>query len=138
MLAYFEDATGIDVEYGSSENYEQQAQIDAAAGSSANITFLPQPGLLADMASGRGGRMKWELTETESGFTLSGLWNAEPGAPRVTVTAVIGDLDGERLRHGTPLPQARLVRPLAVALFAAARRPDRLSDAARLAAALNS
>src|SRR5512146_142281 len=45
VLAYFEDATGVDVEYGSSENYEQQAQIDAAAGSSANITFLPQPGL---------------------------------------------------------------------------------------------
>ncbi len=51
VLAYFEDATGIDVEYGSSENYEQQAQIDAAAGSPANITILPQPGLLADMAS---------------------------------------------------------------------------------------
>ncbi len=51
VLAYFEDATGIDVEYGSSENYEQQAQIDAQAGSSANITILPQPGLLADMAS---------------------------------------------------------------------------------------
>ncbi|WP_029041724.1 ABC transporter substrate-binding protein [Cucumibacter marinus] len=51
VLAYFEDATGIDVQYGSSENYEQQAQIDAAAGSPANITILPQPGLLADMAS---------------------------------------------------------------------------------------
>jgi alpha-glucoside transport system substrate-binding protein len=51
ILPYFTDATGITVEYGSSENYEQQAQIDAAAGSSANITFLPQPGLLADMAS---------------------------------------------------------------------------------------
>lgn len=51
VLAYFEQATGIDVEYGSSENYEQQAQIDAAAGSPANVTMLPQPGLLADMAS---------------------------------------------------------------------------------------
>lgn len=51
VLAYFEDATGIDVSYASSENYEQQAQIDAAAGSSANITILPQPGLLADMAA---------------------------------------------------------------------------------------
>lgn len=51
VLAYFKDATGIEVNYGSSENYEQQAQIDAAAGSSANITILPQPGLLADMAS---------------------------------------------------------------------------------------
>lgn len=51
VLAYFEDATGIDVQAASSENYEQQAQIDAAAGSSANITILPQPGLIADMAS---------------------------------------------------------------------------------------
>lgn len=51
VLAYFEDATGVDVEYGTSENYEQQAQIDAAAGSPANVTMLPQPGLLADMAS---------------------------------------------------------------------------------------
>jgi alpha-glucoside transport system substrate-binding protein len=51
VIAYFEDATGIQVEYGSSENYEQQAQIDAAAGSPANVTILPQPGLLADMAS---------------------------------------------------------------------------------------
>ena len=51
VLAYFEDATGVKVNYASSENYEQQAQIDAAAGSSANITVLPQPGLLADMAS---------------------------------------------------------------------------------------
>ncbi|MDP1730518.1 MAG: ABC transporter substrate-binding protein [Devosia sp.] len=51
VLAYFTDATGIAVEYGSSENYEQQAQIDAAAGSPANVTILPQPGLLADMAS---------------------------------------------------------------------------------------
>lgn len=51
VLAYFEDATGIDVSYASSENYEQQAVIDTAAGSAANITILPQPGLLADLAS---------------------------------------------------------------------------------------
>jgi len=51
VIAYFEDATGATVKYASSENYEQQAQIDAAAGSPANITILPQPGLLADMAS---------------------------------------------------------------------------------------
>lgn len=51
VIAYFEDATGATVKYASSENYEQQAQIDAAAGSPANVTILPQPGLLADMAS---------------------------------------------------------------------------------------
>lgn len=50
VLSYFEDATGIDVQAGSSKNYEEQARIDIAAGSPANITILPQPGLLADFA----------------------------------------------------------------------------------------
>jgi alpha-glucoside transport system substrate-binding protein len=51
MLAYFEDATGIDVNYASSENYEQQIVIDTEAGSPPNIAILPQPGLIADLAS---------------------------------------------------------------------------------------
>jgi alpha-glucoside transport system substrate-binding protein len=38
------------VQAGSSKNYEEQARIDIAAGSPANITILPQPGLLADFA----------------------------------------------------------------------------------------
>lgn len=50
VLAYFIDATGIVVQNGSSKNYEEQARIDIAAGSPANITILPQPGLLADFA----------------------------------------------------------------------------------------
>jgi alpha-glucoside transport system substrate-binding protein len=50
VLAYFTDATGIVVSNGSSKNYEEQARIDIAAGSPANITILPQPGLLADFA----------------------------------------------------------------------------------------
>ena len=50
VLSYFHDATGIDVQDGSSKNYEEQARIDIAAGSPANITILPQPGLLADFA----------------------------------------------------------------------------------------
>ena len=41
----------IDVQNGSSKNYEEQARIDIAAGSPANITILPQPGLLADFAA---------------------------------------------------------------------------------------
>ena len=49
--AYFEDATGVDVQLGSSPNYEEQARIDIAAGSPNNILLLPQPGLLADFAS---------------------------------------------------------------------------------------
>jgi len=51
MLAYFEDATGVTVNYSSSENYEQQIVIDTQAGSPPNIAILPQPGLLADLAS---------------------------------------------------------------------------------------
>jgi alpha-glucoside transport system substrate-binding protein len=51
VLAYFSDATGIDVKYSSSENYEQQVVIDTQAGSPADVTILPQPGLIADLAS---------------------------------------------------------------------------------------
>jgi alpha-glucoside transport system substrate-binding protein len=51
VLEYFREATGAEVKYSSSENYEQQAVIDTEAGSPANITVLPQPGLLADLAS---------------------------------------------------------------------------------------
>ena len=50
VLEYFRDATGADVKYSSSENYEQQIVIDTEAGSPANISILPQPGLLADLA----------------------------------------------------------------------------------------
>ncbi|MGI9355578.1 MAG: ABC transporter substrate-binding protein, partial [Rhizobiaceae bacterium] len=51
MLAYFEAATGAQVEYASSENYEQQIVIDTQAGSPPDIAVLPQPGLIADLAS---------------------------------------------------------------------------------------
>ncbi|MGD9739181.1 MAG: ABC transporter substrate-binding protein [Bauldia sp.] len=48
---YFEYATGVTVQSGSSPNYEEQARIDVAAGSPPNILILPQPGLLADFAA---------------------------------------------------------------------------------------
>ena len=51
VLEYFRQATGADVKYSSSENYEQQIVIDTEAGSPANISILPQPGLLADLAA---------------------------------------------------------------------------------------
>ncbi len=51
MLDYFRAATGADVKYSSSENYEQQIVIDTQAGSPPNIAVLPQPGLIADLAS---------------------------------------------------------------------------------------
>jgi alpha-glucoside transport system substrate-binding protein len=51
MLAYFEAASGVDVNYSSSEGYEQQIIIDAEAGSPPDIAVLPQPGLIADLAA---------------------------------------------------------------------------------------
>ncbi len=100
VLAYFTDATGITVEYGSSENYEQQAQIDAAAGSPANITLLPQPGLLADMASKGylvplGDDIKARL-ETEfaagSSFVSLGTYNDPSGTPTFYAVPYKSDL----------------------------------------------
>ena len=51
VLDYFTDATGVEVKYSSSENYEQQIVIDTQAGSPPNIAILPQPGLIQDLAS---------------------------------------------------------------------------------------
>ncbi len=51
MLAYFEAATGATVVYSSSESYEQQIQIDLEGGSPANISVLPQPGLIGDLVA---------------------------------------------------------------------------------------
>jgi alpha-glucoside transport system substrate-binding protein len=51
VLDYFREATGADIKYSSSENYEQQIVIDTQAGSPPDIAVLPQPGLLADLAS---------------------------------------------------------------------------------------
>nr|WP_245365619.1 ABC transporter substrate-binding protein [Neorhizobium galegae] len=51
VLAYFNDVTGANAQYSSSENYEQQIVIDTQAGSAPNIAILPQPGLLQDLAS---------------------------------------------------------------------------------------
>ncbi|BCH60667.1 ABC transporter substrate-binding protein [Agrobacterium vitis] len=51
VLDYFRQATGADVKYSSSENYEQQIVIDTQAGSPPNVAILAQPGLVADLAS---------------------------------------------------------------------------------------
>ncbi len=51
MLAYFTAASGVKVNYSSSENYEQQIVIDTQAGSPPDVAVLPQPGLIADLAS---------------------------------------------------------------------------------------
>lgn len=47
----FEKRTGAEVKHVGSDSFEQQVVIDAEAGSAANISLFPQPGLAADMAS---------------------------------------------------------------------------------------
>ncbi|WP_421726606.1 ABC transporter substrate-binding protein [Bauldia sp.] len=51
MLAYFETATGADIQYAGSDSFETQIVIDTQAGSPPNIAVFPQPGLAADLAS---------------------------------------------------------------------------------------
>ncbi|WP_103333504.1 ABC transporter substrate-binding protein [Pseudotabrizicola formosa] len=65
MLAYFEAATGVDVQYVGSDSFETQVRIDAEAGSAANISVFPQPGLAADLA--RLGQLA-PLTEADATF----------------------------------------------------------------------
>ena len=50
MVAYFEEATGADVQYSGSDGFEQQIVIDLEGGSPPNIAVFPQPGLMATMA----------------------------------------------------------------------------------------
>ncbi|MBO0347383.1 carbohydrate ABC transporter substrate-binding protein [Roseibium sp. CAU 1637] len=50
-LAYFEEATGIDVKYSGSDSFEQQIVIDTQAGSAPNVAVFPQPGLARDLAA---------------------------------------------------------------------------------------
>jgi alpha-glucoside transport system substrate-binding protein len=51
VFAYFEEATGADVEHSGSDSFEQQIVIDTQAGSAANIAVFPQPGIAADLAA---------------------------------------------------------------------------------------
>ena len=51
VVAYFEEATGAEVEYAGSDSFETQVVIDTQAGSAANVSIFPQPGLAADLAS---------------------------------------------------------------------------------------
>ena len=47
----FNERTGANAEYVGSDSLEQQIVIDAQAGSAPEVTFFPQPGLAANMAS---------------------------------------------------------------------------------------
>jgi len=50
VFAYFEEATGANVDYAGSDSFEQQIIIDIQAGSPPNVAVFPQPGLAADQA----------------------------------------------------------------------------------------
>ncbi len=51
VLAVFAEKSGHNVSYVGSDSFEQQILIDAEAGSAANVSVFPQPGLAADMAA---------------------------------------------------------------------------------------
>ncbi len=51
VIAYFEEATGADVNYNGSDSFENDFVISAEAGSAPDLAAFPQPGLMADMAS---------------------------------------------------------------------------------------
>ena len=50
VVAYFEAATGADVEYSGGDGFEQRVMVDVEAGSPPDIAVIPQPGLAADLA----------------------------------------------------------------------------------------
>jgi alpha-glucoside transport system substrate-binding protein len=52
VLADFAAVSGHQVSYVGSDSFEQQVLVDTAAGSAANVSVFPQPGLAADLASG--------------------------------------------------------------------------------------
>lgn len=51
VVAYFNAATGANVEYAGGDGFEQRIMIDVEAGSPPGIAVIPQPGLAADLAA---------------------------------------------------------------------------------------
>lgn len=51
VIAYFEAATGVTVNYQGSDSFEQQIVIDTEAGSPPDVAIFPQPGLARDLAA---------------------------------------------------------------------------------------
>ncbi|PTE21219.1 alpha-glucoside ABC transporter substrate-binding protein [Cereibacter changlensis JA139] len=50
VVAYFEAATGADVEFSGGDGFEQRVMIDVEAGSPPGIAVVPQPGLAQELA----------------------------------------------------------------------------------------
>ncbi len=122
VLAYFIEATGIDVKYSSSENYEQQIVIDTQAGSPPNIAILPQPGLLADLAA-KG--FLTPLGEKEAGWVKE---NYGAGQSWVDLGTYKGK-DGKVLkpvRKGELLTTANALPDTTTRLYALRKRQDEM------------
>jgi alpha-glucoside transport system substrate-binding protein len=51
VIAYFEEATGAEVEYSGSDSFEQDIVIAAEANTPPNLAVFPQPGLASDLAA---------------------------------------------------------------------------------------
>jgi alpha-glucoside transport system substrate-binding protein len=98
VLAYFTDATGVEVTDGSSKNYEEQARIDIQAGSPANITILPQPGLLADFAK------QGKLTDLGDATTKFVTDNYGAGSSWAALGQYTG-ADGKKHQYALPYKQ---------------------------------
>jgi alpha-glucoside transport system substrate-binding protein len=95
VLDYFRDVTGADVKYSSSENYEQQIVIDTQAGSPPDVAILPQPGLIADLAS------KGYLTPLSADTQKWLLGNYAAGQSWVDLSTYAGK-DGQKALYGFP------------------------------------
>ena len=93
VMAYFEAATGADVNYAGSDSFEQQIVIDIQAGSPPNIAVFPQPGLAADQAR-RGGLVP--LGDALRDWTLD---NSAAGQSWVDLGTYAGP-DGEEAFYG--------------------------------------
>ncbi|KAA9009232.1 ABC transporter substrate-binding protein [Histidinibacterium aquaticum] len=51
VIAYFEEATGANVEYSGSDSFESEIRRASQTGGLPNMAVIPQPGLLADLAA---------------------------------------------------------------------------------------
>ncbi|MEY4696829.1 MAG: alpha-glucosides transporter, substrate-binding protein, partial [Pseudomonadota bacterium] len=89
VVAYFNAATGANVEYTGGDGFEQRIMVDVEAGSPPGIAVVPQPGLAADLAK-RGALaplgedfQKWTLDNYAAGqsWVDLGTYAGADGAP---------------------------------------------------------
>jgi len=93
VIAYFEAATGADVEYSGGDGFEQRVMIDVEAGSPPGIAVIPQPGLAADLAK----RGKLTVLKPEIGEFLKNDYAA--GDSWVNLSTYAG-ADGTKALYG--------------------------------------